>query len=42
MNGYYFDVSEHEAATVIIALAAGETQEDTFRSWVKQNTIQEG
>jgi len=42
MNGYYLDVSEHEAAAVIIALAAGKTQEDTFRSWVRQNTIQEG
>jgi len=38
MNGFFLDVSEREASSVIIALAAGETDEASFRSWVKANS----
>ena len=41
MNGFFLDVSEREATARILSLAARETDEDAFRSWVKANTILE-
>ncbi len=42
MNGIYLDVAETDAARVILALAAGEMPEETFRAWVSANTYPEG
>ena len=38
MNGFYLDVSEGDASTTILALAAGNMPEEKFRAWVRANT----
>lgn len=40
MNGLVLDVSEREAAEVILALAAGTLSEDEFRTWVSRNSYE--
>lgn len=40
MNGLVLDVSEREAAEVILALAAGTLSEDEFRTWVARNSYE--
>jgi death-on-curing protein len=41
MNGLFLDVSEHEAAETIQALASGQLGEETFRDWVSRNSFEE-
>ncbi len=38
LNGAYLDVSETDAATQIMALAAGSLDEPAFQAWVRENT----
>ena len=40
MNGLYLDVSEREAAEVVLAVAAGDMPEDAFREWVSKNSYE--
>ena len=37
LNGIDFDVPEAEAATIILALAAGEVSEDSLARWIRDN-----
>jgi death-on-curing protein len=39
LNGLYLDVAESEATRAMMALAAGEMQEEAFRQWVVSNVI---
>ena len=41
MNGVVLDVSEREAAVTVIALAAGDLTEESFRDWVARNSFDE-
>ncbi len=40
MNGVFLDVSEHEAAENVLALATGEMTEVVFRDWVARNSFE--
>lgn len=39
LNGYIFRPDEAEAATIIIALAAGQVDEQAFAAWVADFTV---
>ena len=41
MNGLYLDASERDAAAKILALAAGNITEETFRIWVADHSFRE-
>lgn len=40
MNGLHLDVSEREAADMIMSVAAGERSEDELRRWVADNSFE--
>jgi death on curing protein len=40
MNGLFLDVSEREAADMILSLAASERSEEEFRQWVADNSFE--
>ena len=40
MNGVVLDVSEREAADIVLALAAGDMPEEAFRDWVVKNSFE--
>lgn len=40
MNGLHLDVSEREAADMILSVAARERSEDAFRQWVADNSFE--
>jgi death-on-curing protein len=40
LNGLYLDVTEHEAADKVLAVAAGEIDEQTFKEWVMENSFE--
>lgn len=40
MNGLHLDVSEREAADMILSVAASERSEDEFRQWVTDNSFE--
>ena len=39
MNGYFLDVSEREASDTVLAVAASDMTEDTFRDWLARNSF---
>ncbi|TWB16918.1 death-on-curing protein [Nitrospirillum amazonense] len=39
LNGLFLDVSEREAADMILAVAASERSEEEFRRWVADNSV---
>lgn len=41
MNGLFLDVSEREAADMILSVAAGQRSEDDLRQWVADNSYEE-
>lgn len=41
MNGLHLDVSEREAADMILSVAASERSEDAFRQWVADNFFED-
>lgn len=41
MNGQFLDVSEHDAAEMILSVAAGQRSEDDLREWVSRNCYEE-
>jgi death-on-curing protein len=40
LNGLYLDVTEREAAQKIIAVSVGEMDEQVFRDWVANNSLE--
>jgi len=41
MNGLFLDVSEREAADMILSVAAGQRSEDDLRQWIADNSYYE-
>lgn len=41
-NGLRLDAAEHEAEHMMLQLAAGEIDEDTFAGWLDRNTVRAG
>lgn len=41
MNGLCLDVSEREAADMVLSVAGGERTEDDFRQWVADNSFED-
>ncbi len=39
LNGYELQPSEPEVVTIIVALAAGEIEEDVLARWISDNSI---
>ena len=41
LNGYYLDAGEHDAAATILAVAAGDMNEQELALWIKDNSYEQ-